>query len=347
MVLYFFIAARPVPPETVFIPLQLSSLEASYAPVAQEPGQQSALIPFNQDKHVGYISRDGVIIANQVQRGSVSLSSEYWSDYEAMPETIEIRDPYDNLVLTIKDVQGYPFFLDNRLFIIGPERQILEEINAEGSRLWTYTFAAPISTLDAAADLIVAGALDGTVEILSNQGKSLFTFIPGGSRLSVITGCALSKDGTKLALISGVDQQRFLFLERLNNAQALEYKVVYHEFLQEGLRKAMYLEFVNNDTGVVFEREGGLGFYNIALRYTVTTSFGGDIVDLDASGNDGLVFLITARDELQKYFVAVRLPHTLIIEAPFKSPDSFLARSGSRVVLGGGTALVLFELEKR
>ena len=282
VLLYFFIAPRPIPKETVLLPVQFNSLESTITK-EYETDFEAALIPFNQNNHVGYINYDGIVVTNQVQKGYVSLSQEYWADYEPVPDTIEIKDPYNNIVLSIKDLQGYPFFLDKRIFIVGPELQSLQEINPDGSVAWTYSFAAPITTFDAAAGLIAAGSLDGTVELLDDQGRQIFSFIPGGSRLSIITGCALSQDGSKLAITSGIDQQRFLFLERLNNTSTVEYKVVYHEFLSEGLRKAMYVEFVDNDGSVIFEREGGLGVYNMTLRRTINIPLEGDIVDLNAS----------------------------------------------------------------
>jgi hypothetical protein len=345
--LYFFVASTRIPRETVLVPFSINSLETTHPPLMQETVPLDRLSPFNQNKHVGYVDDAGIIVTNQVQKGYVSLSQEYWTDYMSVPDTIEIKDPYNNVIMTIQDPQGYPVFLDNRIFIVGPECQLLQEINQDGSVAWTYYFAAPVTTLDAKAGLVAAGSLDGTIELLDNQGKQIFSFIPGGSRLSTITGCALSQDGSKLALVSGVDQQRFLFLERLENAGIIEYRVVYHEFLDEGLRKPMHVEFVNNDMGVVFERQGGLGFYNTILRYTVSVEFEGDMIDMDASNNDRLVCMITALNNLQKHFVIVRLPDTLIMEAPFKSYDSFLSRSGRRITVGGGSALAIFEMEKR
>jgi hypothetical protein len=348
-VVYTFVAAQPIPPETILVPRWLSSLEANY-PVSLEgagPGAEApegeVPLPFKLGGHFGYVDSRGVFAINRVQQGYVSLSEEYWVEYEAVPESIEIFDPRNNPMVRIDQPRGYPFFLDKRIFIINDEQNSLSLADSAGKIRWVHDFSAPVTDVDAAAGLVLAGFLDGTVEVLGGEGERLFFFEPGGSRLSVILSCRISGDGSKLAIISGYDDQRFLLLERFGDS----YKVSYHEFIGDGFRRPVHLAFIDNDNRVVFEREGGVGIYDINTRNSLNIPLDGSVGAIESSGKGDLLFIITSNPGGRNKLVAIRLPGTIVMEAPFKSGDSFLARRNSRIFLGGGTILAAFDLDKR
>jgi hypothetical protein len=346
---YIFIAARPVPVETILSPQWLTSLESTYPDFSGKdvPLENQELLPFSLGDRFGYVDPDGRFTINQVKKGYISLSGEYWAEYESIPETIEVRNPLNEKVMTIENPQGYPLFFDNKIFLLNNEQNSLSALDLSGNIKWTYDFAAPLTVFDAAAGLILAGSLDGTVEVLNDQGQRIFFFEPGGSRFSVILGCAISKDGSKMAVISGIDDQRFLLLDRFGDPGSTEYKVIYHEFLGDGFRRAVHVSFIDDDRWVVFECQGGLGVYNINTRSSIRIPLEGEIVALDGTGSDRLLFVVTSQSAEEKRLVAIRLPETIIIEAPFKSETAFLSRQGSRIYLGGGMTLASFKLNKR
>jgi hypothetical protein len=346
---YVFIAARPVPVETILSPQWLSSLESTYPDFSSgdEPGENREFLPFQLGDRFGYVDSSGRFTLNQVKKGYISLSKEYWAEYDPVPGTIEVRNPLNEEILTIENPRGYPLFLDKKIFLLNNEQNSLSALDDSGNVRWTYDFAAHLTAIDAAAGFTLAGSLDGTVEVLNDQGVRIFFFEPGGSRLSVILGCAISKDGSKLAIISGIDDQRFLLLDRLGEAEGNEYKVLYHEFLNDGFRRPVHISFIDHDNCIAFECQGGLGVYNIAARTGIKIPLEGEIAALDGSGNDHLLFAVTSQSKQQKRLVAIRLPGTVIIEAPFKSETAFFSREGSRIYIGGGMTLASFELDKR
>lgn len=346
---YVLIAARPVPVETILSPQWLSSLESAYPDASgrDEAPENRDLIPFQLGNRFGYVGADGRFTINQERGGYISLSKEYWAEYDPVPGVIEVRNPLNEKILTIENPQGYPLFLDKKIFLLNNEQNSLSALDDGGKVRWTYDFAAPITVIDAAAGFILAGSLDGTVEVLNDQGQRIFFFEPGGSRLSVILGCAISRDGSKLAIISGIDDQRFLLLDRFGDAGSTEYRVIYHEFLDDGFRRAVHVSFIDDDTRIVFECQGGLGIYHINTRTNVKIPLEGEIAALDGTGSDRLLFAVTSQSKQQKRLVAIRLPGTIIIEAPFKSGTAFLSREGSRIYVGGGMTLASFELDKK
>ena len=352
---YFFLAARPVPLESVLIPCWLNSIETG-TPVylggsPDHSGDQGAdspvqRIPFSLGNRFGYVSRDGLLSVNQVKKANVSLSRERWAEYEEEPSRIAIYDNGGEQVAVIENPRGYPFFLDGRTFLIGAEQNAISAIDESGAVAWTYEFAGPLTDVDSAAGLLLVGSLDGMAGLLDRNGKLVFSFYPGGSQYSVILGCAIARDGSRLALISGIDDQRFLVLERFGSSA--DYKVVYHEFLGDSFRRKVYISFVEDDRWIVFERSGGLGFYDISSRKSGKIELNGEVCAIDHSGGKGMVFAVISRSGSVKELVGIRLPDgRVIIESPFKSEEVFLGRMDSRLIAGGGQILASFDLEKR
>jgi hypothetical protein len=355
-VVYIFAATQPIPEERILIPRWLSSLDSGYpvgnfaASLSEETAgaeTETASIPFHLGDHFGYADDTGNFTINRKLQGNLSISDTRWAEYRATPELIEVRDPQGENLLRIEDGRGYPLFLDNRTFLIADELNTLSALDDKGSILWTHDFAAPLTWIDAAAGLVLTGSLDGVVEVLNSEGRRVFSFEPGGSRLAVILGCAISRDGSRLGIISGIDDQRFLLLERFGAPESGEYKVSYHEFLEDGFRRPVPISFIDNDSRIVFERQGGLGIHDLSSRTTVRIPLDGKLAALETEGSGGLLFVITSQSKEQKKLVAIRLPGTIIMEAPFKSGNVFLGRRGSRLYLGGGSTLASFELGRK
>jgi hypothetical protein len=351
-IIYFFVAGQPVPRETILIPRWLSSLETNYSvdldvensPATSIPDTgQEQLIPFQLGNRFGYVDSQGQFRINETKKGYVSQSELRWAEYEPIAEKIEIRGPGNEILSIIEHGQGYPLFLDGRTYLLGKQQNSLSLVDDEGKKLWTYDFPAPLTSIDAAAGLILTGSLDGAIELLNMEGKRVFFFVPGGSRLSVILSCRISQDGNMLAFISGIDDQRFLLLEKSGES----YLIVYHEFLEDGFRQAVHMAFVDNDSRIVFERKGGLGVYEIRTRQSIRLPLPGNVIALDETGSNGLLFAITSLGGRQKNLALIRLPENLILQAPFKSETAFLSRRGSCLYVGGGMTFASFELDMR
>ncbi|MDR1218750.1 MAG: WD40 repeat domain-containing protein [Treponema sp.] len=350
MVFYIFGAARPVPEETVLAARWVYSLATAHSAAPDAYAGDVPLLAFELGERFGYVDREGVFTVNRTKSGDVSLSEDYWAEHGAVSDKIEVKNPLNALVMTIemKDgARGYPFFLDKRMFLINSEQNSISALDESGKVAWTYDFGAVVTCVDAAGGLLLAGSLDGVVEVLNTSGERVFFFEPGGSRLAVIAGCAFSDDGSKIAVVSGVDEQRFLLMERLGGGAVGEYRVTRHEFLGTGFRRPVKVAFVDGESRVVFEREGGLGVYELSSRNSLTLALDGEVVALDGSGGGGLLFLLTAEEGGRRRLGAVKFPSTLVFAAPFESDAVFLGRDREYLYVGGGAKLASFEIVKR
>lgn len=355
--LYGALAARPVPQETVLAPRWLGSLESGLPTILGErrhppAGDSLGPLPFEIGDRFGYVGMDGAFLLNRAKTGRVSISPGRWAEFGAQPESVEIRGPSGELVAAISDPGGYPFFLDGRYFVMGSGQSSVTEFDASGAALWTFDFPSQVIVADAAAGLFLAGLLDGAAVLVDGQGRQAFSFEPGGSRFSIVLGAAISGDGSRLAVVSGIDSQRFLALERLGAGPggAIDFRVVYHEFLGEGFRRPVHVSFVDGGRRAVFEREGGIGIYDAGSRSTRSLRIDGELRAIDGYGGQGLLFAVFDRGGGAKDFVGMRIsgrrPGVAML-APFRSGSAFVGRMGSRLVVGGDRALAAFDLERR
>ncbi|MDR2444833.1 MAG: WD40 repeat domain-containing protein [Spirochaetaceae bacterium] len=346
LLLYVFIAAAPVQEETVLSLNWIHSLETAY-----EKNVEGSLIPFELGDYFGYVSEDGRFSVRKIKKSYVSLSDFFWAEYEAQDSDITVRNPFNETVFSIEDGNGYPFFLDSRSFIISNEQNSISLLDRNrpvsetsvDKIAWTYDFASPVTCVDAAAGLLLAGTLDGAVELINNAGQRIYFSEPSGSRVSAIFGCALSRDGRKIALVSGLDEQRFVLFEQFGAT----WRITFHEFLGEGLRRNVYVTFAEDDNKIVFERKNAIGVYDVKLRTSYKVPLDGEIATFGDSGKDGMFFFITSQGEFQKKLIGIRFPDTVIIEAPFSSANSFLARKDDNLFVGGKTTLASFKIHKK
>jgi hypothetical protein len=336
---YILLAARPVPQETVLEQEWIRSL----ADAAENENAAAPLTAFSFGKHFGYVDPAGVFQVNRTPSGMVSYSGETWAEYGNTPSQIKVLTPRNETVCTIDNPEGYPLFLDNRIFIVGKEQDKISAVNNAGEKEWEYDFAAPLTCVAAGGGRFLGGTLIGTIELLNHNGTLESSFEPGGSRISIIAGCAISRNGQKIALISGLDKQRFIFLEKSGDT----FRVSYHEELGEGFRRPVFVDFIDNDRRVVFECEDGLGVYTTALRQSHRVALPAPVYAIESEGLDDRFFVLAQNEDGKKSLLGIAYPDQIFLEAPFKSETAFIERRGERLLVGGGDKLISFVNKRR
>lgn len=357
-IIYFLAAARSVPREIILAPRWISSLESDSPVLIKGSGISGQLLPFTLGSHFGYVDSSGFLAVNRIKTSEIYLGEKMWTEYNIVPSNIEIKNISQETTINIDKIKGYPVLLDNRIFILGSDQNELSEIDSDGNILWTYEYGAPLTCIDVAAGLVLTGSLDGIIEILDTKGNRIYYFEPGGSRYEVILGCAISRNGSRAGIICGIDRQRFILLERFGSTGG-EYRVVYHEYLETGFRRPVHISFIDEDSRIIFEREGGIGCYNIRSRHGIYIPLDGEITAVENSGVYGLLFLVISRSMQRNELVGIKIPQdrmfsmpadmrsSIFLKAPFKSDDVFLGRKSSMLVAGGGKTLIAFDLEEK
>lgn len=337
VVVYLILASRPVPVETVLVPAWIRDLRNA----AADPAAAEGLAPFRNGSVMGYFDMEGRFSIVRTAEGKTALADAVWTEYRASPDGLELFDPFGKPVAKMSE-RGYPWFADGRTFIVGPEQNSIGAIGSAGTALWSRDFPAQITCADAAAGSLLIGLLDGSIQVLDKNGDLVFTFEPGGSRLPVVLAAKLSDDGKAIALVSGIDPQRFLYLEKSGGS----FKVVHHEYLNGAFRRPVKATFVGEGKWVAYEKENGLGIFEPSTRASYVLDVGGSIAALDGTGNDGMMFLLTA-DGQEKALVAIRMPDKVVTRAPFRSDETYLRRHGDRLFIGGDSRISAISISSR
>jgi hypothetical protein len=344
---YIFTASTPIGSEIVLKPVWLRR------PTVGEPIEKKArdgLIPYRSSSAVGYFDADGEFSFIKRRGERTFISNRYWADFGGVPEKLDLFGSDGELRFSVA-ASGYPFFADGAaadgaaagsIFIVGTEQNSVAALDDSGKEVWRRDFPAPITCGDAAAGLALFGMLDGSIELLDAAGNRVFAFEPGGSRLPVIVAAKLSPDGRTIALISGLDPQRFVLLSRSGQT----YKVGHHEYLDRGFRRPVQLAFAAGDRYVVFERENGLAVHDAEARKTALLDIGGRIVAFEDERIDDRFFLI-ADYGTRRELVGIKVPQEVFMRAPFGHSETFVSRRGNRLYLGGGGSVAALEIAEK
>lgn len=336
-VVYIFAASTPIETETVLRPVWLRQPKESSA----EAPSKSALVPFLNVKSFGYFNPEGEFPLVKARGERTLISDRFWADYTASPDKIDLYGNDGKLLFSLAE-RGYPFVSDGKVFVVGSEQNQIIALDESGKAKWRRDFSSTITCADGGAGFSVFGFLDGSIEVLDAKGARVFTFEPGGSRLPMIAAVRLSKDGKKIAVISGIDPQRFILLEKSGNS----YKVAHHEYLDKGFRRPVQTAFVANDRYVAFERERGLAVYDVSSRKTAVIGIKGRIVSFEDEGEDRRFFLISDLGS-HRELVGLKLPSEVFMRAPFLGGESFITRRDGRVYLGGNGAVAALDINTK
>jgi hypothetical protein len=144
-------------------------------------------------------------------------------------------------------------------------------------------------------------------------------------------------------LVRGLDVQRFIYIEQFGSA----WRVTHHEFLEDGMRRQVYVMFTHEGRRVIFEREDGIGIYDAEKRQSSRVQLNGKVVAMEREGGNELLLLVTQDTDLKNRFIAIQYPETILIEAPFESKNVSLARNGNFILTGSDGKLAAFRIERK
>jgi hypothetical protein len=332
LIAYFFVCAEPLSPElsakprwkTLMIPEGLGVPPASRAAL---PGEKPR-IAFGSGKVFGYFHADGSIGFMAEASGKVAISD---ASYVTVP-----KDRSDGILKTsgnedianLKDVS--PFFISDRLFSSKSDGTGVVSFDARGSPLWSYDFPCQISAFSASAALVVGGTIDGWIEGIDAGGKKLFSFPPGGSRLPVVLGTAVSRSGDWIAAICGIDRQRLVVLGR----GGADYRVTSHRYLDSDFREPVRVMIMEDEKHVLYRRTDGIGVWSVDGKVDDVMPIKADDFDVSID-TENKIALLAARHGKEKSIIVFRTPSTVL--GTIRLPDSsdYIRFIGSSVFVGG------------
>jgi len=213
IVAYFLLFPYPLGRELVAVPRWAVALPAASAPGSAAPGGPVA--PFQVGNRFGYVQGDGTIVYCGTVLYRVALSSSAFVNFSRLGTDWIVQDPAGRRLMSFSG-SGYPLVSPDgrRLFTVKTDLSGLQERDRNGDTAWDRDFPTMMTSLSVQGDLVLVGLLDGSLHLLNREGSPVFDVTPGGSRIPVVVGCALSPDGARLAAVTGIDPQYLVVMAR-------------------------------------------------------------------------------------------------------------------------------------
>ncbi len=227
---------------------------------------ESLIVPFRLGPYYGFHDRDLNLLSYDVlpralPLGHQILGSDFYLDFNSQPGQIIIRD-YARTETGRFPGSEHAFILRNSIYQFSNEGHSLYRYSRQGKLEWRSDLLPYISSLDSnlRGDTLLS-YVNGRVILLNRQGKQENEYISSGSRVNSVYGAALAPDSESIALIAGLDQQRFVFLKK----QQGTYLFQYAKELPNQLRSSQWLRFSRHDPYVFYSSSEGVSVYN--FRY--------------------------------------------------------------------------------
>ena len=277
-ILYFFLFPFTVKEEFVLVPEKGTTL------VNAAPGQGdiSGNWPFASFGRMGYYDREKREFSLLDGRGRSRISDNFY--IEDQGDVLNLVSRSGELSTEI-DTSLVPAFFGEHIFLTGCSQGYLREIDGDGRILWEYYMPSVITCLDNKNGITAAGLLNGDIVLLDGGGELVDTLSPGGSRVDIIYGISLSRTGDRLAVVSGLDPQRFILIEKKENG----YRPVYHENLTQSFRRPLSLVFDDSSHLIIEGERKGL-YYSPGSPALSEFDLPGEFHDGKSSPGDGTLY---------------------------------------------------------
>ncbi len=217
-------------------------------------------IPFIYKNRAGYFSTDLKEAWGMDISDGVTLLSDCYINTSRGKDIIQIKDLEGGIKFSVED-SGYPFSVKDRLFIISRDRKSVSEI-INGEKKWIKAFNYIITSIDANKTSVVLGFMNGYFTVLDSEGEIFFNYESGGSRVSIVYRVIISGDDKYVAVVSGLDPQRFILYEKRES----EYKPLYAMNLKDEVRKSLKVFLTSDNRSVFVESSGGFYIVNIESK---------------------------------------------------------------------------------
>ncbi len=327
IVAYFLLFPYPMGRETV--PAQGWALETGGQPAdAAELREEGTAAPFRLGNEFGYVSGDGRLLYRANPLFQVALTDAGFINFARMGSTWFFQNTRGERVFSFSG-SGYPLLGPGarRIFTVSADLTGMREYDANGEPLWSRDFPSLITCLSVRPDHLLVGLLDGSLELVGGKGEKLADCAPGGSRIPVILGCAVSEDGRRFAAVSGVDGQLLVVWEK----KGPDYREAARIPLDSDFRREARMEFSPDGSYLIVEGPSSANLYDSSSRRMSSVPLSGSL--------EGFAFL---RDGACAFIAGAGSARELVICRPFSPPllrETFRAGAVSLGAVEGAALL--------
>lgn len=336
VILYIFLATRPLSEEYHFSPdwkINISN------PSVSEISPEDSLIYFKLGQNLGYFTKDGQLALNRTYPAKAAISNSYFALYNSEAENIPF---YDNKGIQKGKINtyGFPYFVDDRIFVFLPGGGSFSFCNSDGNVCWTCESTLPITAFSSNNNYTAVGYADGSIKVFENTtGDVEINFAPGGSDYPIMYGLDISPNGEYVASISGLNRQRFVLAHKEDNQP----KIVFHIFLDSDQNRRTFVKFSSDGERVFYNYKNSLGIYDLKKQKNYSYPINSKILSLEEA--DNLYFLLGKADN--EYTVYI-IEKTNILEGSFsfEAKSAFIKTSENILFVGKDDSISRLSLTK-
>jgi len=326
VIIVFF--AVPTGKENVVKPLWYSSVTKT------EPlknGQAEGRIWYRSGNIYGYTDLEGNIYLSEKSSFFTSITDSVYMDYSKVSEKFYIKNS-DGILLDGFKATGYPFFdkTGKRLLVVKTDLSGISEITRNGQQKWKRDFISTITTVSVSKKLMVLGLLDGNMLILDEKGEIIYQFKPGGSKIPIIVGTAISDNENTVACIFGLEPQNILIFKRENGNFAL----MFSKKTDTNFRRETLLKFGWNDDFLLAEDYHGIDIVDILSGKLVRTKLKGEIRDISVL-NNRMIAVIVSELNNRSYFDIVNQYGATIFHTEFNGSAGPIREIKNHIIIIG------------
>lgn len=328
---YFFLFPMKVGEELIISPHMKIEPDRADAPLSTGDPE----IALWSRKALAYLDKDFNPVRIIPSPGRAALSSHYYvTETEEGVLQLGSRRTDETLLLS---TELTPLLFDDHIYLADLYSGYLREIDISGRTKWEYHFSSLITTLDGKNGAILIGLLNGDLVMLDQNGRVKMSWTAGGSRVRAIYGAAMSPDGETIALVSGLDPQRFILLENKENG----YRPVFHENLAQSFRKPVSIDFTHPHKVVIEGVDQGL-FYSRDQTELKPFPLPGEYVSARYLEEDGNLVFAFRRDRGGGISSFTEDGH-LLFQLYFDEEPRDLQWDGSRLLITGSEKSYVLE----
>jgi hypothetical protein len=300
-------------------------------------------IPFMSASKAGYFTDEGAIDLVLNRTEELVISKNFWVYKDQNNDALVLHNIRSGARHSL-NVGGFPFLIEDQLFIIRPDQQAISSVDNFGKVLWTIEFGSIITSADVNESYSAWGTLRGTIRIIARDGASIAEIRPDAfgldARHSCIYSVALSKDGLRLAVLYGLDPQYVAIFSNLRGVWTLDHK----ERMEGSIRKSAAAAFSGDSRFFVMQTSQGLMTYSLQekektfLMHDHTGDPNTEVI-IRPIGTSSFAFLSFY---LERKSLGLIVKHSLKAFFPVEEDSVSLDIHGANIYIAGDSAIRRF-----
>lgn len=325
--LYIIFSFRPLATTLQLTPLWTTTIEAS----TQKSTSTSKALPFKLGQNTGYFSHSGEITTLKNFEYKATISPKYFATYSQNSQSFEVIDTKGEVVATITN-GGYPYIVDNTIFLILPGGAGFEVKDFSNSTISRYQHTSPITSFNSNEHLTAVGFADGTICTFDEKFQLIHKIEPGGSDLPVILGSNISPNGTYIACVSGQNKQRFLLFKNKEHHT----QIIHHQYIDNSVFRQTFVHFSNDESKVFYNDSTGLAIVDCNNFKYKHIDIPGQILNIQESSVANSIFVLSKEKKHNRNFYTIT-----ILESKIYKTGSFSFQADSAFILTDENSLFI------